>query len=195
MTRIGRDDGYEINFVVQNQAKEASMMLSQKLLCICHELGANINTIENTVKRLNREKKENNSKLKRLTNEYLAKVKHRELDGSGNVNLIHAVLSELDYSEIRSFAGKMVSSFDKRTIILIAHIPDNYKEDALIIFARSQPLDEIDCNRLFQAYSYLGAKGGGKSSFITGVIGKRNVNHLIEKLIADLRVLLRDKPA
>jgi alanyl-tRNA synthetase len=195
MARKGGEEGYEINFVVQNQAKEASMMLSQKLLCICQELGANINTIEPTVRKLKREREENISKLKRLTIEYLAKVKHRELDGSGNVNLIHAVLSELDDSEIRSFAGKMVSSSDKRTIILIGHIPDNRKEDALIIFARSQALDQIDCNSLFQTYSYLGANGGGKRSFITGVISKKNVNHLMEKLIADLRILMRDKPS
>ena len=102
MARIGRDDGYEINFVVQNQAKEASMTLSQKLLCICHELGANINTVENTVKKLNREREENSSKLKRITMEYLAKLKHTTLDRSGNVNLIHAILYGLDDNEIRT---------------------------------------------------------------------------------------------
>lgn len=52
MARIGREDGYEINFVVQNQAKEVSLSLSWKMLSICHSLGANTNTVEDTVNKL-----------------------------------------------------------------------------------------------------------------------------------------------
>lgn len=189
MVKIGRDEGYKINFVVQNQAKEASMILSQKLLCICQELGSNINTVENTVKKLNREREEYNSKLKRITMEYLAKLKHSALNGSGDVNLIHAVLYGLDDNEIRIFAEKMISSSNRRTILLISHIPDNHRENASVIFARSQPLERIDCNKLFLTYSYLGARGGGKSSFLTGVISKKNVNQLMEKLIIDIKTI------
>ena len=57
ISRIGGDGEYEINFAVQNQAKEASIILSQKLLQICQSLGANMNTVENTAKKLSRRKK------------------------------------------------------------------------------------------------------------------------------------------
>jgi alanyl-tRNA synthetase len=159
---IGREDGYEINFVVQNQAKEASMMLSQKLLCICKELGANINNVENTVKKLNKERKVNALKLRRLTKEYLAKIKHNALDEDGKVEVVQSVVCGLDDSEIRNFAGKMISRADRSTIILIVHIPDDNEDNASVVFARSLSLKRIECNKLLNQYSYLGAKGGGK---------------------------------
>ena len=188
--RIGRDEGYEINFVVQNQAKKASMMLSQKLLNICQELGANINTVENTIKKLNWEKKVNALKLRRLTIEYLANIKHDALDGNGKVDLVQSVVSGLDDNEIRNFAGKMISRADRSTIILIVNIPEDNEDNASVVFARSQSLEHIECNKLFNQYTFLGARGGGKPSFLAGVVSKGNAHHLMKKLITDIRNLL-----
>ena len=39
---------YEVDFVVGRQAKDTAVALSSKLLRVCNELRANINTIENT---------------------------------------------------------------------------------------------------------------------------------------------------
>jgi alanyl-tRNA synthetase len=55
VSRIGGAGEYEISFAVQNQAKEASIILSQKILKVCQSLGANMNTVESTVKKLNEE--------------------------------------------------------------------------------------------------------------------------------------------
>jgi len=52
MARAGGDLGYEIDFVVQTQTKEASLSFSWKVLRICQSLGANTNTLEDTVKKL-----------------------------------------------------------------------------------------------------------------------------------------------
>lgn len=57
VSRIGGAGEYEISFTGQNQAKEPSIKLSQNLLNICQILGANTNTVENTVKKLDEERR------------------------------------------------------------------------------------------------------------------------------------------
>jgi alanyl-tRNA synthetase len=190
ISRIGGDGEYEINFAVQNQAKEASIILSQKLLNICQSLGANMNTVENTVKKLSEERKINEKKLKRLTTERLNKIEPSKMDVNREVNLIQDILHGLDDEEIRNFVGKKISAFNEKTIILIVHIPNDNEENASVIFARTQLLDRIDCNKLFNRLSSLGAKGGGKPTFATGVIKKEKKHMLVNQLTADVGRLL-----
>lgn len=192
MSKAGGNAGYEINFVVQSQAKEASMILSWKLLRICQDLGANINTVEDTVKKLDREEKMKTLKLKKLTTWYLDKIMPSTLE-HGKVNLIQDILYSLDDDEIRSFVGKMVSHTKERTIILLAHIANDNEENASVTFARTQSLEHIDCNKLFNQYSYLGARGGGKPTFLTGVINKEKIHQLMNHLVTDIRNTLRDR--
>jgi alanyl-tRNA synthetase len=193
MSSAGGDAGYEINFVVQSQAKEASMILSWKLLRICQDLGANINTVEDTVKKLDREEKIKTLKLKKLTTRYLDKLTPSTLE-CGKVNLIQDILYSLDDDEIRSFVGKTASLSEERTIILLAHIPNDNEENASVTFARTQSLEHIDCNKLFNQYSYLGARGGGKPTFLTGVINKEKIHQLMNHLVTDIMSTLRDRP-
>jgi alanyl-tRNA synthetase len=193
MSKARGDAGYEINFVVQSQAKEASMILSWKLLRICQDLGANINTVEDTVKKLNSEEKMKTLKLKKLTTGYLDKIMPITLE-HGKVNLIQDILYSLDDDEIRSFVGKIASHHEERTIILLAHIPNDNEENASVTFARTQSLEHIDCNKLFNQYSYLGARGGGKPTFFTGVINKEKIHQLMNHLVTDIRNTLRDRP-
>jgi alanyl-tRNA synthetase len=190
ISRIGGDGEYEINFAVQNQAKEASIALSQKLLNICQSLGANMNTVENTVKKLSEERKINEKKLKRLTTERLNKIEPSKMDVNREVNLIQDILHGLDDEEIRNFVGKKISASNEKTIILIVHIPNDNEENASVIFARTQLLDRIDCNKLFNRLTSLGAKGGGKPTFATGVIKKEKKHMLVNQLTADVGRLL-----
>ena len=192
ISRAGGNAGYEINFVVQSQAKEASMILSWKLLRICQDLGANINTVEDTVKKLDREEKIKTLKLKKLTTGYLDKIMPSTLE-HGKVNLIQDILYSLDDDEIRSFVGKMASLSEERTIILLAHIPNDNEENASVTFARTQSLEHIDCNKLFNQYSYLGARGGGKPTFLIGVINKEKIHQLMMYLVTDIRNTLQDR--
>jgi alanyl-tRNA synthetase len=193
MSKAGGNAGYEINFVVQSQAKEASMILSWKLLRICQDLGANINTVEDTVKKLDREEKIKTLKLKKLTTGHLDKIMPSSLE-NGKVNLIQDILYSLDDDEIRSFVGKIASHSEERTIILLAHIPNDNEENASVTFARTQSLEHIDCNKLFNQYSSLGARGGGKPTFLTGVINKEKIHQLMNHLVTDIRNTLRDRP-
>jgi alanyl-tRNA synthetase len=190
ISRTGSGSEYEIIFTVQNQAKEASMKLSWKLLLICQELGANINTLEDTVKRLNKEEKVKALKLKRLTTKYLDKIKDSTLGEGENVRFIQDVMYDLDENEIRSFIGRTISPPNKETVVLIAHIPIENENLASVTFARSQSLRYIECDKLFNHYSYLGARGGGKSAFVTGSIRKDKVSQLMANLVQDIRSML-----
>ena len=192
ISRTESGSGYEIIYTVQNQAKQASMKLSWKLLRICQELGANINTLEDTVKRLNNEEKVKALKLKRLTTKYLDKLKDSTLgEGEGeNVRFIQDVMYGLDENEIRSFIGRTISPPNKETVVLMAHIPIENENLASVTFARSQSLCYIECDKLFNRYSYLGARGGGKSAFVTGSISKDKVSQLMANLVQDIRSML-----
>ena len=194
VTRISRLGGaaeYEINFAVQNQAKESSLIFSRKLLNICHYLGANMNTIENTVKKLNEERKLYATKIKRLTIEYLNKIEPMVIAENGKVNLIKDILYGLDDEEIRSFVGKKASDRHIGLVLLIVHISGDEEESASVYFARTESLKHIDCNKLFNQYSSLGGKGGGKPTFVTGIIHKEKTEELMKHLIMDVRKTLQ----
>jgi alanyl-tRNA synthetase len=194
VTRVSRIVGageYEINFAVQNQAKEASIVLSRKLLNICHSLGANMNTVENTVKKMDEERRIYEKKLKRLTSDYLDKIEPTLMDDSEKIYLIQEVLYGLDDEEIRSFAGKKTSELHDRIIVLLIHVSTEGEENASVVFARSQSLGQIDCNKLLKQLSFLGAKGGGKPAFVVGVIGKDKRHQLMNHLNAEVKKLLQ----
>jgi alanyl-tRNA synthetase len=194
VTRVSRIVGageYEINFAVQNQAKEASIVLSRKLLNICHSLGANMNTVENTVKKMDEERRIYEKKLKRFTSDYLDKIEPTVMDDSEKIYLIQEVLYGLDDEEIRSFAGKKTSELHNRIIVLLIHVSTEGEENASVVFARSQSLGQIDCNKLLKQLSFLGAKGGGKPAFVVGVIGKDKRHQLMNHLNAEVKKLLQ----
>jgi alanyl-tRNA synthetase len=191
VSRIGGAGEYEINFAVQNQAKEASILLSQKILNICQGLGANLNTVENTVKKLCEERRMYEEKLKRLTSEYLDKIEPIPMDDSGKVYLIQEILHGLDDKEILSFAGKKTSTSHAGNIVLLIHVSGDKEENASVVFARSPFLSQIDCNKLFRQLPSSGAKGGGKPDFAVGVVSKDKKHHLMNHLIAEIRKLLK----
>jgi alanyl-tRNA synthetase len=193
VTRVSRTGGageYEISFAVQNQAKEASIRLSQKLLNICQSLGANVNTVENTVRKLNEERRMYEEKLKRLTSDYLDKIKPTALDDSGKIYLTQEILCGLDDEEIKSFAGKKISSSHAGIIVLLIHVSSDKEKNASVVFARSPFLNQIDCNKLFRQLSSSGVKGGGKPDFAVGVVSKDMKNQLLNYLTREIRKLL-----
>jgi alanyl-tRNA synthetase len=191
VSRIGGAGEYEISFAVQNQAKEASIILSQKILKVCQSLGANMNTVESTVKKLNEENRIYEEKLKRITSDYLEKIEPIAMDDSGKIYLIQGILYGLDDEEILSFAGKKTSSLNLETIVMIIHASSDKEKNASVVFARSPLLSQIDCNKLFRQLSSLGAKGGGKPDFAVGVVGKDKTHQLMNYLTAEIRKLLQ----
>jgi alanyl-tRNA synthetase len=146
-----------------------------------------MNTIENTVKKLNEERKLYATKIKRLTIEYLNKIEPTVIVESRRVNLIEDILYGLDDEEIRSFVGKKTSATHEGIVVLLVHIRGDEDENASVYFARTQLLKDIDCNRLFNQYSSLGGKGGGKPTFVTGIIHKEKTEELMKHLIMEVR--------
>jgi alanyl-tRNA synthetase len=192
VTKVSRshgDTGYEISFAVHNQAKEVSMELSKKLLSICQVLGANMNTVEETVRKLNTEVNLMTLKLKRLTADRLSKIKHDALVKNRNVKLIREILYDLDEDEIQSFVRKITSHAEERVIILIAYLQSTNEDSASIIFARSNPLNDVNCSALFSRHSSWGIRGGGKPTLATGIIARDKVNEFMNRLVKDIREL------
>ena len=191
VARIGRGMGYEIDFAVQAKAKEVSLSLSWKMLRICHSLGANTNTVEDTVNKLIEKNNVNAEKLKRLTSDHLCRIQPKVICHGAKVNFIRETFCGLDDEEIRSFVGKKTSQSQERTIVLIVNRPINKSEYGSFVLARTENLDKVDCKMLLDKYLTLGIKGGGRPAFVTGIVHGERAESIISRLIEDILGLIK----
>jgi len=176
--RIGPD--YEINFVVSNAATHAAIDLSSKILNICTEIGANYNTVEETVKKLRQTNFNLLEKLKKLTEEVLNNIKPYPTRNSGSCILRGTFTGLLD-EQVREFAGRKIS--ESNLVVVLANLNSDLDSMATVVFARSESLSNIDCNRIFKEIASECGSGGGKSNFATGVIRKENVGDFISTIV------------
>lgn len=191
VARTGRGVGYEIDFAVQAQAKEVSLSLSWKMLRICQSLGANTNTVEDTINNLIEKNNLNALKLKRLTSEYLCRIQPKIISHDVKVNLIRETFYGLDDEEIRSFVGKKTSQSQERTIVLIVNMPINKSEYGSFVLARAENLDQVDCKMLIDSCSTFGIKGGGRPAFVTGIVNVECAEAITSRLIEDILGLIK----
>ena len=174
VTRLSKSGSeYEVDFVVGRQAKETAVALSARLLNVCGELGANINTIENTARKLRLENESNIGKLRALGREKLSAIKPAT---NGRITLLKGIFENLVDDHLQEFAGKKIT--DANTVVLIANVGS---ETASIVFARNEQM-EIDCNRLFKQFAGPDGRGGGKPNFVTGVVKKEAVNKVLDRI-------------
>lgn len=174
VTRLSKSGSeYEVDFVVGRQAKETAVALSARLLKVCGELGANINTIENTARKLRLENESNIGKLRALGREKLSAIKPAT---NGRITLLKGIFENLVDDHLQEFAGKKIT--DANTVVLIANVGS---ETASIVFARNEQM-EIDCNRLFKQFAGTDGRGGGKPHFVTGVVKKEAVNKVLDRI-------------
>jgi alanyl-tRNA synthetase len=184
ITRIfknGKD--YEINFVVGEQAKETAIALSLKLLKICEEIDANLNTVENTVRKLKTDCEIRLGKLKNITKEKLDNIIPYVTEYS-KITIIRGIFSDLLDEEIRIFAGRKIA--ESNMVVIVANINHHSDDTASIVFARNKTLVNIDCNKLFREISSKDGRGGGKPHFVTGVVNKERVTDVVNSIIAKL---------
>jgi alanyl-tRNA synthetase len=180
----------EIDFSVGLQAREFAMHTLQKLLNICNEIGANINSVENTVKKI---KNQNEKLLKDLRNH-----SRKSLDslqpytvGKSEITLYYGSFNNLMDSEIRAFADKKIVSSKAVVIIANAHINESNsnigtEQTATIVVAASESLNDIDCNKIVKE---IAGRGGGKPHFATGLI---NINEM-SKMVNSIVTLLENR--
>lgn len=190
VTNVSKTDKeYEINFVVDKEARETALKLSLRLAKISSELGANVNTIESTIKKLKKKNEVYLKNLKFLTREKLhTLIPNTMIANNNQVSIVNGIFSGLLDNEISSYAAQKIKC--KNTVVIIANKSDTYEQDiAKVVFARSSSLT-IDCEKLFREV-VPAARGGGRPEFFTGTINRSEVDNaitLITKVIFDYTV-------
>ncbi|MDP8886759.1 MAG: DHHA1 domain-containing protein [Thermoproteota archaeon] len=175
VTRISKSGKeYEVDFVVSSQAKDIAIALTARLLRVCNELRANINTVENTAQKLRSENEINVRKLKALSREKLFSIQPIR---SGSITLLKGIFENLSDDQIQEFAGEII--INPSTIVLLANISN---ERANIVFARSEKMEGVDLNKMFKQFASIDGRGGGKPHFVTGIVKKQAVSRVLDNI-------------
>src|ERR671923_2542370 len=179
VTRLSkRGSEYEVDFVVGPQAKDTAVALSAKLLRICNELGANINTVEKTAQKLRSENEINARKLKALSQEKLVDIQPVT---SATVTLLKGVFENLSDEQLQEFAGEIITS--PNTVVVLANISD---ERANIVLACNEKMQGIDLNKIFKQFADAHGRGGGKPHFVTGFVKKQVVTTVLDSIAKEI---------
>jgi alanyl-tRNA synthetase len=179
VTRLSKcGSEYEVDFVVGRQAKDTAVALSYKLLRVCNELGANINTVENTTHKLRSENEINARKLKALSREKLVGIQPVR---SGSITLLKGIFENLSDDQLQEFAGEII--INPNTLVLLANISD---ERANIVFARNERMEEFDLNKMFKQFADVDGRGGGKPHFVTGIVNKQVVSRVLDSIAREI---------
>lgn len=184
VTGLSKNGGeYEVKFVVGKEAREAAIILSAKIARICGEIGANSNTIENSVRKLRTESNINRDKLKRLTREKLSAIV--PIVNKNDRVFIQGTFSDLEDEEIRKFVSTKITE-STNTIIFIANHEIDSGMNSNIIFARTEDISDLDCNQLFKQICGSDGRGGGKANFILGVVKNERLQGIINEIAYQL---------
>lgn len=179
VTRLSKSGSeYEVDFAVGRQAKEAAIALSARLLRVCTELGANINTVENTAKKIMSENENNVRKLRAVGKEKLSAIVPTT---SGSITLLKGVFENLADDQLQEFAGEKIT--DANTVVLIANVGS---EMASVVFARNEKMQDIDCNKIFKQVAGADGRGGGKPHFVTGVVKKESIDAVLDRIAVEI---------
>jgi alanyl-tRNA synthetase len=175
VTRVSKSGKeYEVDFVVSRQAKDTAIALSSKLLRVCNELRANINTVENTAQKLRSENEINTRKLKALSREKLSNIQPIR---SGSVTLLKGIFENLSDDQLQEFAGEII--LNPGALVLLANI---FNERANIVFARNEKIEGVDLNKMFKQFAGTDGRGGGKPHFVTGIVKKQAISRVLDSI-------------
>ena len=175
VTRLSKNGGeYEVDFVVGKQAKETSLMISSRLMNVCAELGANINTVESTTKKLKADGKENRQKLRALGREKLESVSKAQI---GKLVLLKGAFANLDDDQVVEFAAEKISS--QNTVVVLGN---RGERTARVVLARNEKAGDTDLGSLFTRVVGPDGRGGGKAHFVTGVVKNEALDRVMEQI-------------
>ena len=177
-------DGNEcrVDFAVANYAKEEARRISTILLSICSELGANLNTIEETVKKLRAQTGVQTAKLRSITEQQLG---HMQTERIGDITLSVGSFANLEDRQILESVSRLIER--EATIVIITN---TFGESADIILAKSNRIACPDLRVIFQNCP-VKAKGGGTSDFVCGVIDAKTAESFVDSVVATIRTTLR----
>ena len=172
---------YEIRFLVGKRAMDEAVKLTEKINIICNEVGSNYNTVEATIKKLQKESEQHYNDVIKLTNKVLTDIPIQYFDKQ-NVTIISATLDNMDWRIIQTFVGKRIKK--SRTVIILANI--SVDDMANLVFARSDDVN-LDCVEIFdnlRSHQQLG-KCGGKSNFVNARVKKTLSDKVLKGLISN----------
>jgi alanyl-tRNA synthetase len=170
---------YEIKFLVGKNAMDEAIKITEKINIICHEVGANYNTVEATIKKLYREREQYHNKVKKLTSKVLANIPSQRFDKQ-NITIISTILDSVDWRIIQTFVGEKI--LEARTIVILVNTDDN--DMANLVFAKSDDVN-LDCLKIFEVIrkeQNIGM-GGGKPNFINAKVEKSMSDQVVDGLI------------
>ncbi|AIF84863.1 hypothetical protein NTE_02823 [Candidatus Nitrososphaera evergladensis SR1] len=189
VTRLSRSGSeYEVDFAVGRHAKDTAVSLSAKMIKVCGELGANLNTVENTARKVRLEGESAFKKLKALSMEKLRSMVPAENNNS-KIRVYSGVFSGLADESLQEFAGEKIA--EPNAVVVIANKNNNAagaesddNNNAYFIFARNEAMENIDldCNKVFREAAGADGRGGGKPHFVTGVVKKEKAEEIIRKI-------------
>lgn len=181
-----RGSDCEIRFVVADAAKNAAIDFSRKILNICTLTGANYNTLDETVRKLMQSNALHFQKSKTLTQQLLDKIDSKPIHNSGP-RIISGSFVGLSDVEVMEIVSRKIT-VDPNLVVIIANLKSDLDSMANIVFARSESLLKIDCDKMFREIASERGKGGGKPNFVTGVLRKENIKefmYTIEKTLTE----------
>jgi len=179
VTRVSKNGSeYEVDFVVGRLAKEMSLSISARMMRLCIALGANINTVENTAKKLKADGETSRQKLRALSKEKLESVSRVQV---GKFHLLKGTFANLDDDQVTEFAGEKIAS--ENTLVLFVN---SGTENAKVVFARSENMGDIDFSALFKRIVGEAGRGGGKPHFVTGVVRNEALHRVMEEITSEI---------
>lgn len=174
-----RGKEYQINFVVNLDARKIALDLSTRIIEISRELGANLKTIERTIKKLKGEKEMYFENLKFLTREKLLGLTPKTINTNRHISIISGNFTCLLDSEIWSYVSQKINC-DNVIVIIANKLRSSESDLARIVLARSTSIP-IDCGKLLRE-TVPSAKGGGRPEFYVCSVEHDEVENAIEVL-------------
>ncbi|MFQ6135250.1 MAG: DHHA1 domain-containing protein [Nitrososphaerales archaeon] len=167
-------EGFQIDFLVGEDAKVRALELSKISLSTADMLGAPIGVVEKTVENMLSELQDLRRRLSALSEREAEDIPFSK---RGRVKIYSKVFEGLDAKKLMKKAGELIGR--SAVVVLFANIT----EDATVIFARSSDLSFDSGVVLKRVLSRYGGRGGGRPEFASGSVDRSKVEEVFRSVL------------